>query len=122
MKKAVFVGAFVAILSVVAGMQDTTIITNPPETFAMRVLASGLEGPWEVAWGPDQTLWITERTGRRVIRMNLSNGGRTVLVTIPAVNTTFTQDGLLGLAFHSHFLKDPGNRLVWVAFTYDDAP
>jgi glucose/arabinose dehydrogenase len=49
----------------------------------MRVLASNLEGPWEVAWGPDQTLWITERTGRRVIRMNPSNGARTVLVTIP---------------------------------------
>jgi PQQ-dependent dehydrogenase (s-GDH family) len=115
-------GLFVVVLSASAAMQDTTIIMNPPEKFAMRVLASNLEGPWEVAWGPDQTLWITERTGRRVIRMNPSNGARTVLVTIPEVNTTFTQDGLLGLTFHSDFLKDPANRLVYVAFTYDDAP
>jgi PQQ-dependent dehydrogenase (s-GDH family) len=123
MKNAAFVvGALVLILSAHAAMQDSTIVTTPPEKFAMRVVSSGLEGPWEVAWGPDQTLWVTERTGRRVVRVNPSNGARSVLVTIPEVNTTFTQDGLLGLAFHGDFLKDPSNRLVYVAFTYDDAP
>jgi len=123
MKNAAFVvGALVLILSARAAMQDSTIVTNPPEKFAMRVVASGLEGPWEVAWGPDQTLWVTERTGRRVVRVNPSNGARTVLVTIPEVNTTFTQDGLLGLAFDRDFLKDPSYRIVYIAFTYDDAP
>ena len=34
----------------------------------MRVLATGLEGPWEITWGPDQQIWATERRGRRVIR------------------------------------------------------
>jgi PQQ-dependent dehydrogenase (s-GDH family) len=103
-------------------MQDSTIVTNPPEHFAMKVLASGLEGPWEVSWGPDQMVWITERTGRRVIRINPSDGSRSTLVTIPEVNTTFMQDGLLGLTFHTDFGKGTNSDFVYVAFTYDDAP
>ena len=47
---------------------------------------SGLEGPWEVAWGPDQQLWVTERRGRRVVRVNPADGSRSVAVTIPEVN------------------------------------
>ena len=116
------VGAFVAILSAVATTQDSTVVTNPPERFSTKVLVSGLEGPWEVAWGPDQQLWVTERTGRRVVRINPADGSRSVAVTIPEVNTTFTQDGLLGLAFHADLLRGTGNDFVYVAFTYDDAP
>jgi PQQ-dependent dehydrogenase (s-GDH family) len=113
-------GVIAAALSVMLIAQDSTLITNPPEKFTMKVLASNLEGPWEVAWGPDQVLWVTERTGRRVIRINPADGMRTTLVTIPEVNTTFTQDGLLGLTFHAEFGK--GSDFVYVAFTYDDAP
>ena len=122
MKKAVLVSALVAVFSAAAATQDSTIITNPPEHFSTRVLISGLEGPWEVAWGPDQQLWVTERTGRRVLRINPADGMRTVAVTIPEVNTTFTQDGLLGLTFHADLLRGTGNDFVYVAFTYDDAP
>lgn len=115
-------GISVAILSAVATMQDPSLVTNPPERFAMRVLASGLEGPWEIVWAPDQMLWVTERTGRRVIRIDPADGSRKTLVDIPEVNTTFTQDGLLGLAFHGDFLRNTGSDYVYVAFTYDDAP
>ena len=50
--------ALVAVSAVVA-TQDPAPVTNPPERFNMRVVASGLEGPWELAWGPDQHLWVT---------------------------------------------------------------
>ena len=122
MKQAVIVCALVAAFSAAVATQDPTVVTNPPERFSTRVLISGLEGPWEVAWGPDQQLWITERTGRRVIRLNPADGMRSVAVTIPEVNTTFTQDGLLGLTFHADLLRNTGNDFVYVAFTYDDAP
>ena len=105
-----------------AAMQDPTIVTNPPEHFSMRVLASGLDGPWEVAWGPDQQLWVTERTGRRVVRINPADGSRSVAVSIPEVNQNVSQDGLLGLAFHADLLRGTGNDFVYVVFTYDDAP
>lgn len=122
MKKAVLVSALVAFSSGAAATQDSTIVTNPPERFSTRVLISGLEGPWEVAWGPDQQLWVTERTGRRVIRINPADGMRSVAVTIPEVNTTFAQDGLLGLTFHSDMLRAANSDFVYVAFTYDDGP
>jgi PQQ-dependent dehydrogenase (s-GDH family) len=109
-------------MSVTAAMQDSTIVTNPPERFSMRVVTSGLEGPWEVAWGPDQQLWVTERTGRRVLRINPADGTRSVAVSIPEVNQNVSQDGLLGLAFHADLLRGTGNDFVYVAFTYDDAP
>ena len=118
---AAIVCAFIAVIVATAATQDSTVVTNPPERFATRVLASGLEGPWEVAWGPDQQLWVTERTGRRVVRINPADGSRSVAVTIPEVNTTFTQDGLLGLVFHADLMRGSGNDFVYVAFTYDDA-
>jgi len=121
-KQAVIVCALVAAFAAAVATQDSTVVTNPPERFSTRVVISGLEGPWEVAWGPDQQLWVTERTGRRVIRVNPADGMRSVAVNIPEVNTTFTQDGLLGLAFHADLLCNTGNDFVYVAFTYDDAP
>src|SRR5262245_53258582 len=110
-----------AVLAASAASQDPTLVTNPPERFTTRALVSGLEGPWEVAWGPDRMLWITERTGRRVTRVDPADGSRNTLVNIPEVNTTFTQDGLLGLAFHADLMRNTGNDFVYVAFTYDDA-
>ncbi len=122
MKQTLACAACVAALSATAMMQDATIVTNPPEHFSTRVLVSGLEGPWEVAWGPDQQLWVTERTGRRVVRINPADGTRSVAVTIPEVNQNVSQDGLLGLAFHADLLRGTGNDFVYVVFTYDDAP
>jgi PQQ-dependent dehydrogenase (s-GDH family) len=92
------------------------------ERFAMRVVAQGLDAPWEITWGPDGQLWITERRGRRVLRVNPSNGVQTVALTLPEVHQSVTQDGLLGLALHPGLLRGTGNDVVFLAFTYDDAP
>jgi PQQ-dependent dehydrogenase (s-GDH family) len=116
-------GVILAVVSAPAAMQDPTIVTNPPERFTMRVVASGLEGPWELTWGPDQHLWVTERRGRRVVRINPADGSRTTLLTLHEVHQSVTQDGLLGLALHPDLLKGiVGSDDVYVAFTYDDAP
>ena len=31
------------------------------ESFTLSVLTTGLEYPWEITWGPDGYLWVTER-------------------------------------------------------------
>jgi PQQ-dependent dehydrogenase (s-GDH family) len=90
--------------------------SNPPETFTSRVVASGFDDPWEVAWGPDRFLWITERTGKRVVRVDPRDGRRTVAVTIGDVYQTNAQDGLLGLALHPGLLR--GSDYVYVMYTY----
>ena len=71
-------GVAFVLVSVATARQDPTIVTNPPEKFSMRVVATGLDGPWEITWGPDQQIWATERRGRRVIRINPADGTRTV--------------------------------------------
>src|SRR5689334_4368064 len=100
---------------------------DPPESvmrgtkqFRKSVLASGLAGPWEVTWGPDNLLWVTERTGKRITRIDPSNGARTVAVTIGEVLAPGSQDGLLGMALHPDLLKGTGRDWVYAAYTYSD--
>lgn len=113
------------VLAAMTGASAVALTQNPPapatDRFEMRVLATGLDGPWEVAWGPDGQLWVTERRGRRVIRINPATGARRAS-TIPQAHQGVAQDGLLGLAFHPDFLRGSGPDYVYVAFTYDDAP
>ena len=46
--------------------QDTpaSVVTGTQQ-FEMKVLTTGLEAPWELTWGPDGFLWVTERVGGR---------------------------------------------------------
>ena len=88
----------------------------------MRVVTQGLDAPWEITWGPDAQLWVTERRGRRVLRINPADGTQTVTVVMPDVHQSVTQDGLLGLALHPDLLTGRQRDFVFVAFTYDDAP
>jgi glucose/arabinose dehydrogenase len=46
------------------------------EPFAFKAVATGLMNPWEVAWGPDDSLWVTERTGKRITRVNPADGSK----------------------------------------------
>jgi PQQ-dependent dehydrogenase (s-GDH family) len=98
------------------------LVTDPPERFNMRVVASGLDAPWELAWGPDQHLWVTERKGRRVLRINPADGTRVTLLVLPEAHQSVTQDGLLGMALDPEMLRGTNRDYVYFAFTYDDAP
>jgi PQQ-dependent dehydrogenase (s-GDH family) len=88
--------------------------------FRRDVLVSGLAGPWELTWGPDNMLWVTERTGKRITRIDPANGAQTVAITIDEVFAPGGQDGLLGMALPPDFLKDKGNLFVYAAYTYLD--
>jgi len=89
------------------------------EPFALRVVTQGLFSPLEVTWGPDDQLWITERIGRRIVRVDPNTGARSPVITIPDAIQTGGQDGVLGLALHPELLRETGNDYVYVAFTYD---
>jgi PQQ-dependent dehydrogenase (s-GDH family) len=88
--------------------------------FRKSVLASGLAGPWELTWGPDNMLWVTERTGKRITRVDPATGQRNVAITIDEVSAPGSQDGLLGMALHPELLRDTGNNYVYAAYTYVD--
>jgi len=44
------------------------------ETFERRVIAGGLSDPWEITYGPDKKLWITETKGYRVSLIDPGTG------------------------------------------------
>lgn len=102
------------------GVNPRSVWSEPPETFASRVIATGLEDPWEVAWGPDERLWITERVGKRVVRIDPRDGTRKVAIAIDEVYQGAAQDGLQGLVLHPDLLR--GSNYVYVMYTYDADP
>jgi PQQ-dependent dehydrogenase (s-GDH family) len=90
-------------------------------SYSLRVLAEDLESPWEISWGPDNHLWITERTGKRVLRLDPATGARRVALTLEEVRQSSGQDGLLGLALHPELLADAGADHVYLAYTYEES-
>lgn len=88
------------------------------EPFGFRVVTSGLSFPWEITWGPDNHIWTTERTGKRVTRVDPATGNKITAVTIAEVYQTAGQDGLLGMALHPNLLRGTGEDYVYVAYTY----
>lgn len=90
----------------------------PTKRFRQTVVVSGLDGPWEITWGPDKMLWVTERTGKKVTRVDPATGNRKVAVTIEEVFAPGGQDGLLGMALDPGLLKS--SPYVYVAYTYVD--
>ena len=90
-----------------------------PEHFTMRVVAGALGNPWEITWGPDGYLWVTERSVFRVTRINPADGAKHVALTLDDAYQSIDQDGLLGLALHPDLLKGRGRDYVYVAYTHD---
>ena len=90
---------------------DTTGTINPPTTTPpaaatprVSVVASGLDTPWDLQWGPDGRLWVAERGGR-ISRIDPATGARTTAGTL--VVTESGESGLLGIAFHPDFAQQP---------------
>jgi len=112
---------FVLAASIVAAFWLTASAQSP---FTFRVVATGLSSPWEVTWGPDGQLWVSERTARRVVRIDPATGAIKPAVTITESydpGTTW-HEGLMGLALHPDLLKGVGSDYVYVAYTYDADP
>ncbi len=88
--------------------------------FDQTVLVSGLQAPWEITWGPDDMLWLTERIAGRITRVDPSDGSTRTAIEIAEVAAAGGQDGLLGLALHPDLLAGTGNDHVFAAYTYAD--
>jgi len=74
-------------------------------------IASGLDTPWEILWGPDDHIWITERYGR-VSRLNPETREISELLRIDEVHEQ-GESGLLGLVLHPEFPIQPFVFLVY---------
>jgi PQQ-dependent dehydrogenase (s-GDH family) len=108
-------------------LSAVTLAQHPPQSavrgtaqFDKSVIVSDLANPWELAWGPDDMLWVTERSGRRITRVHPATGERRVALTLGEASATGGQDGVLGMALHPELLRGTGNDYVYVAYTYVD--
>lgn len=74
-------------------------------------VATSLDTVWDMVWAPDGEMWLTERGGR-VSRLDVASGRVTVVGEIPEV---FEQgeSGLMGMAFHPDFPREP-----WIYFVH----
>lgn len=77
------------------------------------VVAGNLQLPWEILWGPDDHIWMTERGGR-ISRFDPQTGNRSTLITISDVVSN-GEGGLLGMALHPSFSSTP---YVYVIYNY----
>lgn len=85
--------------------------------FSVRTVIAAQSSPWDLAWGPDDHLWYTERTAGRVSRVHPVTGVMQTLLTLgPAMVQSAGQDGLLGLALHPDFHED--HPFVYLVYTY----
>lgn len=83
-------------------------------TVTAAALTTGLHVPWELVWGPDNFIWMTERNGR-ISRVNPATGQVLPLLTISEVTET-GESGLLGMALHPDLLTTA--PYVYVVYNY----
>lgn len=109
------------------------------EVYKQTILSGSgvLSYPWEIAYGPDDKLWLNEARGYKVYRMDPVTGTKTTVLDLsqgstwlpsPAdsLNVQFSssqspwpQGGLAGLAIHPNFLDGTGtNDYVYVSYVH----
>ena len=100
------------------------------ETFSMRLVAANLSDPWEITYGPDDHLWVTESKNYLVSRINPADGKKNVLLDLNAEREfprydklgkesggkPWPQGGLMGMALHPELLR--GKPYVYLMYIY----
>ncbi|MEM7298009.1 MAG: PQQ-dependent sugar dehydrogenase, partial [Bacteroidota bacterium] len=98
-----------------------------------RTITNDVSFPWEILWGDDGMLWVTEKgsgsTRPQISRIDPTTGAKTTLYIPPAdlMAEIDAPPGLLGMAFHPNFDannpdSDPanGSNIVYITFTSGD--
>lgn len=126
---------------------DPLVISGRSNEVFLSTTLSGsgvLQYPWEITYGPDDQLWITESRGYKVYRMDPNTGTKTTVLdlnsastdlsawgadSLRAVNLTsqsnwnasannWPQGGLAGLAIHPQFGDGSGHDFVYISYVH----
>ena len=117
--------------------QATGVGSRMNEVFMRTDLAAGptrLYDPWEITYGPDGFLWITEAKPYKVYRMDPNTGVKTAVLdlsntgsflpalfrrTFPINNDPWPQGGMAGLAIHPDFMNPVSpKKYVYVSYVH----
>ncbi|MBU3822831.1 PQQ-dependent sugar dehydrogenase [Flavobacteriaceae bacterium XHP0103] len=103
----------------------TPITDGPDWTVSNLTPDFELDAPNTIVYGPDDNLWITERAGKRVVKLDpVAGGNKTVMLDLTGVvYQTASQDGLMGMAVHPDLYTDinTSNNYVYLAYTYNSS-
>lgn len=92
-----------------AGAQNATIGATP---VTIDTVFTGSEVVWEILWGPDSHLWVTEKQGV-VSRIDPYSHERVTVLNIEQEVFHEGEAGLLGMALHPDFPNTPELFLVY---------
>lgn len=127
MKKIFFLQTFIVLVLVPLTLFCQT------ETFSKRTVASGFNSVWEMVYGPNDSLWVTENSAYTISRVNITNGVKQQLINLRYADASinFTsgngiqpQGGLMGLAIHPNLYSSnaavrAAKPWVYVAYVYN---
>jgi len=109
------------------------------EVFARTILspANVLNYPWEVTYGPDNKLWVTEAQGYRMFRIDPTTGALDTVLNLSSTSKWLTspsdslyaqnmsswspwpQGGFAGMALHPNFLDGTGTTdFMYVTYVH----
>lgn len=137
--KNLFFGVCLFVSTCLSG-QITVVGGRMKEVYKQTILspANVLADPWEITYGPDNYLWITESKGYKVYRMDPNTGVKTTVLDIsqgstflPVADRSFNcqfnngsgaQGGCAGLALHPLFMDavTPKNY-VYISYIYSSS-
>jgi glucose/arabinose dehydrogenase len=90
------------------------VVPDDWPTDTVRVLKNNLNFPWEILWGKDDFIWMTERGGK-ISKVNPKTGDIVFSTSITDVVSN-GEGGLLGMVQHPEFLNN-GN--FYVVYNYN---
>ncbi len=117
----------ISFLSLFLLLLNTGFSQNEP--FSVRTVNTGyqLKSAWELTYGPDDSLWVTENSSYLVDRINPQTGGKTQLIDLSSKRdfstslSSWPQGGLMGLALHPSMYSEwpnPSKPWVYLAYVY----
>ncbi|MEO8405267.1 MAG: PQQ-dependent sugar dehydrogenase [Chitinophagaceae bacterium] len=100
----------------ISSLSCSDIPLEPPGAVKLQttVITQNLQFPWEIAWGPDNFIWMTEKFGR-ISRVNPATGVVTPLIDVPLALGFGLEAGLLGMAVSPDFTRWP---YVFIVHTF----
>lgn len=109
---------WVALLTCGTSNLEAQTFTLDSTVLVADTVITGLNVPWELKWGVDDFLWMTEREGK-VSRLNPQTGIREVILDMTMANGGIVHQvgeaGMLGFDFHPNF---PDSNYLYIAYTH----
>jgi PQQ-dependent dehydrogenase (s-GDH family) len=115
-------------LSLSLSLSAQKTLTYYNQTFLIDTLypstgSTGMNSPWEVLYGPDDSLWVTASHDYKIWKIHPGNKGARLLLDMnslkdftAATANPWPQGGLMGLAIHPQFYT--GKPWVYIAYVY----